>query len=77
MQFSDHKHIYFSALKLAVSLERSLNPWLAASGSNNFLEPWQMVMHENTYMIPILYEPRREKIGFLHMQKQRRRSASR
>ena len=25
----------------------------------------------------LLYEPRREKTGFLHMQKQRRRSASR
>ena len=26
--------------------------------------------------IPLLYEPRREKTGFLHMRKQRRRSAS-
>ena len=27
--------------------------------------------------LTILYEPRREKTGFLHMRKQRRRSASR
>ena len=34
-------HVYFSALTLAVS-------------GNNFLEPWQMLMHEKTCMIPIL-----------------------
>ena len=31
----------------------------------------------NLFALLLLYEPRREKTGFLHMRKQRRKSASR
>ena len=48
----------------------------------SFIDEYQSVLIENSFnkygkSSQTLYEPRYEKTGFLHMRKQRRRSASR
>ena len=50
---SDRK-CFFNALAFARSLGRCWKPWPSASVFNTYQGTWRMLMHEKTYLIPIL-----------------------